>query len=104
MRILQNTFIVLAVLLLISCGSEKKEAGLPTIDLTKSYPKKEIVLQDIAEVEYIPLETRDDVLIDHLFTTGYASKDTIMIANKKKGDVFIFNGQGKFLQIIEDKE
>ncbi len=97
MKIPQNILVLLLALLLVGCGGEKKQTGLLTVDVTKTYPKKEIVLQDIANVEYIPLETRDDVLIDRIFTVGYASKDTIMIANRRQGDVFIFNGQGKFL-------
>ncbi len=103
MKAFKNSILVLGVLLLIACSQEQKPSKIPTIDVTKSYPQKEIVLQDIADVEYIPLETRDNVLIDNLFTVGYLSKDTIMIANKRKGDVFIFNGKGKFLHSLNHR-
>ena len=41
---------------------------LPTIDITKEYPKKKLVLQDIATAEYIPLETSDKVLLNGVAT------------------------------------
>ncbi len=70
---------------------------------TTYYRPNEILPQKGNCTEYIPLETRDDVLIDRIFTIGYASKDTIMIANKRQGDVFIFNGQGRFLHSFNHK-
>lgn len=56
--------------LLFFCASctEKKDAAsssdnsLWVLDVTKDYPTKEVYLQDIAEVEYIPLETNDSIL------------------------------------------
>ncbi len=101
-----NLFII-SVLLLISCGNQKNEKttvnktdvkkGIPTIDVTKTYPHKEIVLQDIADVEYIPLETTEECLIDRSKSIVYSSKDTIIIHNTSKGDFMFFNGKGKFL-------
>ncbi len=38
--------------------------GIPVIDFQKSYPKKEISIQEIADVEYIPLETNDSALLN----------------------------------------
>ncbi len=105
MKTLQNTVIVLAVLLLISCGSEKKEAGLPTIDLTKSYPKKEIILQDIADVEYIPLETTDSALIGRNYYVVPAGKDKILVYDdgRSSGDILLFDTQGKFITKFNHK-
>ncbi|MDH6359151.1 6-bladed beta-propeller, partial [Parabacteroides sp. PF5-9] len=37
-----------------------------TVDVTKKYPKKELILQDFLDVEYIPLETKDEFI-----TTGF---------------------------------
>lgn len=40
------------------------DAGtLPVIDFQKSYPKKVIPIQELADVEYIPLETHDSALL-----------------------------------------
>ena len=40
----------------------KKKQGLVTLDVTKDYPEKKIVLQDLADVKYIPLETKKNAL------------------------------------------
>ncbi len=94
---------IISVLLLISCSGEEKQGTIPTIDLTKTYPKKEIVLQNIAEVEYIPLETRDDVLLSRTGRVIYSSKDLIVARNLKEGDVFVFNGKGKVISSFNHK-
>ncbi len=91
------------MILLISCGSENKESGLPTIDLTKSYPKEEIILQDIADVEYVPLETRDDVLLSSSAKIDYLAKDRVVISNRIEGDIFLFDGAGKLLSKFNHK-
>ena len=42
------------------CGGNKQsEDDLITVDVTAQYPKKELILQDFMDVEYIPLETTD---------------------------------------------
>lgn len=38
-----------------------------TVDVTASYPKKELILQDIVDVEYIPLETNDEFITRGLY-------------------------------------
>ncbi len=81
----------------------KNKIGTPVVDVTKTYPKKEIVLQDIADVEYIPLETRDNVLLSENRKITYVSRDTIMICSARTGDVFFFDGKGKFLHSFNKK-
>lgn len=51
-----------------STNSEKQDLivdnrGLVTIDVTKKYPEKMLYIQDLADVEYMPLETNDKSLI-----------------------------------------
>ncbi len=55
-----------ASLALASCqgGKEAVNQALPVIDMNEDYPEKEIVLQDIADISYIPLETNDEFLFD----------------------------------------
>ena len=71
--------------------------NLPVIDISKSYPKKEIQLQDIADLEYIPLETSDDVLLGQLPFLAYVSDNYIVIADIQRGDIFAFNRNGKIV-------
>ncbi len=100
----QALIIVLAALLFACNSSEtSKETELPVVDVNKEYPEKEINFQDVFDVEYIPLETRDDVLLEDWVGIDYESKDTIIITNRKQGDIFIFDGKGKFLSKFNKK-
>ena len=44
-------------------NSQSTKGNLPVIDVLKNYPNKEIKIQDIADIEYVRLETTDDVLL-----------------------------------------
>ena len=68
---------------------------IPVIDVSKNYPEKRIRLQDIADVEYVPLETNDTVLIDRDFEIFHVSDNYIVVANSRQGDVFVFGRDGK---------
>ncbi len=70
-----------------SCGS--RGGDIPMLDVTATYPAKNIVLHDIAEVEYIPLETREGFLVD-FFTPQYIDDD-IVITNNRAGDIMTFD-------------
>mgnify|MGYP002442195197 CR=1 FL=1 len=90
---MKNKIIALSVLLSIlsgGCVNMQQSKDLLTIDVTKDYPQKEFALQDIFDIDYIPLDT------SRTFTTmGYMqdiSKDMIIVRNLKlssDGDIFI---------------
>ena len=96
---MKNKIIALSVLLSIlsgGCVNMQQSKDLLTIDVTKDYPQKEFALQDIFDIDYIPLDT------SRTFTTmGYMqdiSKDMIIVRNLKlssDGDIFIFDRKGK---------
>ncbi|TKG97038.1 6-bladed beta-propeller [Puteibacter caeruleilacunae] len=69
------------------------------VDVKASYPKKDLILQDFMDVEYIPLETSDEFI-----TYGYVQavgKNVIVIRNKARdGDILIFDKTGKGLRKI----
>jgi len=59
-----TTILVIILVVVTGCGDGNKQStvirsndDLITVDVTKSYPKKELILQDFMDVEYIPLET-----------------------------------------------
>lgn len=57
--------LISAVLLfaLAGCGKDKQSTDeLVTINVSKDYPEKELILQDIMDVEYIALETTDEFI------------------------------------------
>ena len=63
------------------------------IDVTQSYPTKEVVLQDIAEVEYIPIETNDSML--WLGKEVEFFQDDLIIAANQQCGIMVYDGQGK---------
>lgn len=72
----------------------KKEQGLVTLDITKDYPEKKIVLQDLADVKYIPLETKKNALLPNSAgCLGYVS-DSLIVARTSDKEIVLFNGDG----------
>lgn len=67
---MKQTKTILAVILLVvlaGCGENKQSNnGLIIVDVSKSYPKKELILQDFMDVEYVALETTDEFLTQGL--------------------------------------
>ena len=87
------------ILVLAGCQSGNKESGqtkeLPVIDISKKYPEKTFILQDIADIEYIPLETTDEVLLGEYSVIFHVSDKYILVYEKFRGDIFVFNRNGK---------
>ncbi|MDD4419858.1 MAG: 6-bladed beta-propeller [Bacteroides graminisolvens] len=87
-----NAILAVALLMVLAgCGGNKQSNNdLITVDVSKSYPKKELILQDFMDVEYIALETTDE-----FFTQGLvldAGKEYLLVKNRNNdGDIFIFD-------------
>jgi len=68
--------------------------------VTKSYPKKELILQDFLDVEYILL----DDINDDFITTGaimHIGKEIILVRNRSSdGNIFVFDKNGTGLRVI----
>jgi len=98
--------IILIILLVIldGCGGGHKQStdDLITVDVTASYPKKELILQDLFDVEYIALETNDEFVNQgFVMATG---KDIILVRNRNSdGDIFVYDRHGKALRKINRK-
>ncbi|MDR1200024.1 MAG: 6-bladed beta-propeller, partial [Tannerellaceae bacterium] len=103
---MKKTSAILAITLfaLAGCGGNRQSADdLITVDVTKSYPEKELILQDFMDVEYVALETADEFL-----TQGYVrdiGKEIILVSNRNNdGDLFLFDRKtGKGLRKINRK-
>lgn len=88
---------VLTAAACISCGGGQSgtgKNGLVTIDIAANYPTEEITLQDIAEVEYIPLALSPEVLLTPSDRVFHLSSDHIMVTNRGRGDINIFHPDG----------
>lgn len=87
-----------------SCLKVENKDVLKTIDVTKKYPHKEIILQDIANVEYIALETNKDVLLNNdIGSIRLVSDGNIIAVNPKSGYCYRFNREGKILSYFVHK-
>lgn len=104
---MKNTKWIISLFLiatLAGCKKGNEDANLITIDVKANYPKKELILQDFMDVEYIPLETNNEFL-----TQGYvvAIGDKYILAINRRnndGDIFIFDRKtGKGLKKINRK-
>jgi hypothetical protein len=54
-------------------------------------------LQEIADIEYIPLETTDEVLLGQALTVSYVSDQYIVIYDRMMSNIFVFNRNGKIV-------
>jgi hypothetical protein len=85
------------------CADNKQPADdLITVDVTASYPQKELVLQDFMDVEYVPLETTDEFVCQGFVMA--AGKDLVVTKNyTNDGDIFLFDRAGKAVRKINRK-
>ena len=102
----RSTTISAAILFMMSgfigCNQPKpKSEGFITVDVTATYPKKELILQDFMDVEYIPLESTDSfITMAHVQDIG---EDVIIVRNRNRssdGNIFFFDKKGKGLRKI----
>lgn len=96
-------------ILMIACNKKNvvsaannDEEKLSLIDLKKDYPKLTLNWQDIATVEYVALETSEDVLIE-TYNNIFLTDETIIVCNKSEGSIFTFDRKGKFLSKFNHK-
>jgi hypothetical protein len=96
------TTILFAVM--VGCGGNKQPADeLITVDVTTTnYPKKELILQDFMDVEYIPLETNDE-FINQGFVQAIGKEIILVINRNQDGDIFVYDKTGKALRKINRK-
>lgn len=91
------TFIILGVISLyfVGCSIDRSEnKDLPVLDLSKEYPKEKLDIREIADIEYIPLETTDESVLG----MGLVSMSDEYIIINYFGNIFFFDRKtGKFL-------
>ena len=105
--IMKTLIYIETILLLVmtSCGSDNASTdGFITVDVTKSSysPKKELILQDFMDVEYIPLETNDE-FVNHGNVQAVGEKYIIVTNYRNDGDIFVYNRKGKAIRKINRK-
>jgi hypothetical protein len=94
-----NSIWVIILLLTTGCGGNKQSTDdIITVDVTASYPKKKLILQNFMDVEYIALETTDEFLTEGVLRA--IGKDFILARNVRyrDGNLFVFDRSGKGLK------
>ena len=85
-------FVIIAILT--GCSPEKQAKDkLACIDVTRNYPEKKIFLTDIAEIEYLYLNSDDD---DYLYSGSISklTKNTVVVYSHVSGDILFFTRDG----------
>ena len=94
--------LLMLALLTTSCSdTNQKTSAIPQIDVNADYPEKEICLQDIAEVSYIPLETTDEFLLTGVASMEMVSSKGIVCVSDEK--VLLFHPDGKVKSLLDKK-
>ena len=90
-----GSLLVVLFLLMTGCGDSKQSAeDLITVDVTASYPKKELILQDFMDVEYIALETNDE-FVNQGFVQAIGKKYILVKNRSADGNIFVYDRSGK---------
>ena len=71
--------------------SQSKNTNLPVFDLSKDYPQKKLRLQDMAEIEYVSLETTDEILLGGSSVLSAVTDKYILVHEVRLGDIFVFD-------------
>ena len=84
-------FLVCMILLVGSQGMQSQSGSLPVVDLSKNYPLEKLRLQDMASVEYVPLETTDDILLSGNAALSAVGDKHILVHEFQLGDIYLFD-------------
>lgn len=88
--------ILFCSLLLVACKDKPVvTTALPVFDLEKEYAERPLLFQDIADVEYVPLETTDESVVSGVAFVSMDEKN-IVIYDSRTSSFVVFDRQGKF--------
>ena len=89
---------VMAGAMLAACQSNDNADSIMTIDLNKKYQEKEIILQDIMDVEYVPLDSSDE-FISSGNIKAVGDKYIVLVSG---GKILLFDRHtGKGIRVID---
>lgn len=99
-EIVMSLFLMIGLL---GCVEKEEKTNVITVDVTTTYPKKELVLQDFMDVEYIPLETNDEFITQG--SVMAIGEKYILVKNwSHDGNIFVFDRKtGKGIRKINRK-
>ena len=108
MKSIDSILVIILLLTVVPEGRGQKQKGndgVITVNVVKSYsPKKELILQDFMDVEYIALETNDDFINQGIVLD--VGKEFILVKNRNRindGTIFVYDRNGKAIRKINRK-
>ncbi|HIX74924.1 MAG TPA: 6-bladed beta-propeller [Candidatus Parabacteroides intestinipullorum] len=96
-------FSLITLFLLAACGTREKEISGPVLfDATRDYPEKQLLLDEVADITYVPLSSETD---SALFrgTLTHVSERTITIHDFQRGIFYLFDRSGRYLSSFNHK-
>lgn len=106
MKRLPISFVFILFMMMAGLTGCKQSAGpdenFITVDVTKSYPEKKLILQDIFDIEYIPLETSEAFLTSASIQA--ITSDFLLVKENNRffsGKVSFFDRTGKGLRTFD---
>ncbi|MGL5705794.1 MAG: 6-bladed beta-propeller [Tannerellaceae bacterium] len=97
-----NVSAIILLIIMSGCGKANKNLSddCITVNVSKDYPKKELILQDVMDVEYVALETTDE-FITHGDVMDIGEKFILVKNSINDGNLFIFDRKtGKAIRKI----
>lgn len=82
------------VFLFVSCSTTQERSNCIVIDTQKSYPKIQLNIKDIADIEYIKLETDTNCIVNS--RPMVYSENYLVLLRTDNGEIVFFDHQGKF--------
>lgn len=105
MKLLNVIFVIVLFFIMVGCkvGSKQPKETFTVIDVNANYSKKELVLQDFMEVEYVALETTSEFITKGIVKA--IGKNIILATNAgSDGDILVFDrATGKGLRKINHR-
>lgn len=97
-----KTYYLLTLLFLFAgCSNQPqapKDSTLPILDISKDYPLVKLDIHEIADVEYVPLETTDESV--YTCISDWRISDKYIIGSDIGGSIYMFDRKGKFIRKI----
>jgi hypothetical protein len=83
-----------------ACTTQNKnnDGEIPVANFDQEHPHKDLLVSECADVEYVRLETSDEVLLDGIASLYLSVTDRYIVTNNmREGRIFVFDRKGKHL-------
>ena len=102
MKKVSEILVIILLVILTGCGGGVQQSidDIIVVDIKKSYSsKKELILQDFMDVEYIALETNDD-FVNQGFVQDIGQEFILVRNRNRDGDIFVYDRTGNAISKI----